>query len=373
MRSPDGVLFDFGGLEGNDCCCHLGLSSPCSSSVHESREVPPPAEEPGVGKTRASSAHESFSTPVPAAPWSKRRRARPRQEELKRLVRTNCQPGCTFEADVKLEAAAQSEAVEELELVDGEIIAGHNVAVLREEYGKFLDTEMQGFVYCKRGSAVWHRWMQRKLCKDNLDIYPCEYDSDDDLLPRGSPSSTAAKAGDDINVVTKKGDICFNSLGDMLEWVQQNQQPEAVPPPGVAPPPGLAEHHVEIATAVAEGRVGRQQGLQLSETIDKLRAAYIAAHNAGHDMRVWLRSIKASEDECSQDILAFGHDKKDVKKKIIPENEPGVIGDMDPSRKYLRIRNGITMDSGCSVFVVPSGWLHMFALEESVGSRNGQA
>ena len=46
---------------------------------------------------------------------------------------------------------------------------------------------------------------------------------------------------------------------------------------------------------------------------------------------------------------------------------------MDPSRKYLRIRNGITMDSGCSVFVVPSGWLHMFALEESVGSRNGQA
>ena len=137
MRSPDGVLFDFGRLEGNDCCCHLGLSSPCSSSVHESREVPPPAEEPGVGETRASSAHESFSTPVPAAPWSKRRRARPRQEELKRLVRTNCQPGCTCEADVKPEAAAESEAVEELELVDGEIIAGHNVAVLREEYGKF--------------------------------------------------------------------------------------------------------------------------------------------------------------------------------------------------------------------------------------------
>ena len=31
------------------------------------------------------------------------------------------------------------------------------------------------------------------------------------------------------------------------------------------------------------------------------------------------------------------------------------------------------MDSGCSVFVVPSGWLHMLALEEPVGPRNGQA
>ena len=38
----------------------------------------------------------------------------------------------------------------------------------------------------------------------------------------------------------------------------------------------------------------------------------------------------------------------------------------------MRIRNGITMDSGSSVFVIPSNWLKMFPLVESEGSRNGQ-
>ena len=38
----------------------------------------------------------------------------------------------------------------------------------------------------------------------------------------------------------------------------------------------------------------------------------------------------------------------------------------------MRIKNGITMDSGSSVFVTPSGWLTMFLLEEPEGSRRGQ-
>ena len=40
--------------------------------------------------------------------------------------------------------------------------------------------------------------------------------------------------------------------------------------------------------------------------------------------------------------------------------------------RYYRIRNGVTMDSGCSVFVMPSGWLSMFELKESEGSKRGQ-
>ena len=39
---------------------------------------------------------------------------------------------------------------------------------------------------------------------------------------------------------------------------------------------------------------------------------------------------------------------------------------------WLRIRNGMTMDSGASVFVMPTGWLDMFELRESVGSKKGQ-
>ena len=50
------------------------------------------------------------------------------------------------------------------------------------------------------------------------------------------------------------------------------------------------------------------------------------------------------------------------------EKDEGLIGE----GKWLRIRNGITMDSGCSVFVVPSGWLKMFAVRESEGQRSGQ-
>ena len=40
--------------------------------------------------------------------------------------------------------------------------------------------------------------------------------------------------------------------------------------------------------------------------------------------------------------------------------------------KWLRIKNGMTMDSGASVFVMPSSWLDMFELRESAGSRRGQ-
>ena len=40
--------------------------------------------------------------------------------------------------------------------------------------------------------------------------------------------------------------------------------------------------------------------------------------------------------------------------------------------KWMRVRNGITIDSGYAVVVVPSDWLTMFALEESEGSRVGQ-
>ena len=40
--------------------------------------------------------------------------------------------------------------------------------------------------------------------------------------------------------------------------------------------------------------------------------------------------------------------------------------------KWLRIRNGMTMDSGSSVFVMPSDWLEMFELRESTGSKKGQ-
>ena len=48
--------------------------------------------------------------------------------------------------------------------------------------------------------------------------------------------------------------------------------------------------------------------------------------------------------------------------------DPSLIG----NGRWLRIKNGITVDSGCSVFVVPSDWLKMFKKVESEGQRRGQ-
>ena len=39
----------------------------------------------------------------------------------------------------------------------------------------------------------------------------------------------------------------------------------------------------------------------------------------------------------------------------------------------MRIKNEITMDSGCSVSVIPTGWLKMFAIWESEGGQTYHA
>ena len=48
--------------------------------------------------------------------------------------------------------------------------------------------------------------------------------------------------------------------------------------------------------------------------------------------------------------------------------DPCLVG----NGRWLRVKNGVTMDSGCSVFVMPSNWLKMFPLRESECSRRRQ-
>ena len=40
--------------------------------------------------------------------------------------------------------------------------------------------------------------------------------------------------------------------------------------------------------------------------------------------------------------------------------------------KWIRVKSGITLDSGCSVFVMPADWLTFLKLEQSEGSKAGQ-
>ena len=70
--------------------------------------------------------------------------------------------------------------------------------------------------------------------------------------------------------------------------------------------------------------------------------------------------FESAEDSGFDSMCPFGERTVDSIKGLINEG------------KFLRVRNGITMDSGSSVFVMPVDWLEMFELKESEGQRNGQ-
>ena len=71
-------------------------------------------------------------------------------------------------------------------------------------------------------------------------------------------------------------------------------------------------------------------------------------------------ALDSADDDGFYEICPFGDLQVDKVEGVINEG------------RWLRVRNGITLDSGSSVFVMPTGWLEMFKLTESEGSRRGQ-
>ena len=59
---------------------------------------------------------------------------------------------------------------------------------------------------------------------------------------------------------------------------------------------------------------------------------------------------------------------------ICPLGEPdkNAFSGLIEEGKWMRVRDGIAMDSGCAAFGMPSDWLTMSVLEESEGSKAGQ-
>ena len=80
--------------------------------------------------------------------------------------------------------------------------------------------------------------------------------------------------------------------------------------------------------------------------------------------------ISRGESEESWIIRTMGRmkhvDVDGVSDKLPPGME--LIGDGE----WVRVKGGMTLDSGCSVFVMPSRWLRHLTLEPSEGSRRGQ-
>ena len=115
----------------------------------------------------------------------------------------------------------------------------------------------------------------------------------------------------------------------------------------------------KLEALIKNGTVTQIQGEVLGEVWDMLVVAYAEASANGDDLQVYVRRVQ-SESDGLHSVDALGELTKDQIEGLIDEGE------------YYRIRNGVTMDSGSSVFVMPSGWLAMFDLEESEGQRKGQ-
>lgn len=151
--------------------------------------------------------------------------------------------------------------------------------------------------------------------------------------------------------------IVFKSFEEMVDYVEGLEKTGA--------PPGLdtQTYKLEIRKAVKEGRISKQQAKRLRAIIGKLQEEMLGAWAAGQDLEVWLSNIQADGDagyvQGMNEISVLGdHGGK----------EPCLVG----NGRWLRIKNGVTMDSGSSVFVIPSDWLKMFPMRESEGSRRKQ-
>ena len=128
----------------------------------------------------------------------------------------------------------------------------------------------------------------------------------------------------------------------------------------ISPPEALLEcnPNEEIKQAVRDTKVSKMAGKHLKRTMNKLQDANAEAWSEGRNMDEWVAEQDCVGDGLNQ-LNAFGPK---------PSDEDFLIG----SGKWLRIRNGITMDSGSSVFVIPSGWLIIFPRVGSEGSCRKQ-
>ena len=157
-----------------------------------------------------------------------------------------------------------------------------------------------------------------------------------------------------------KKELCFNGFEEIMKFVS-GVRDEISPPPGLRETPGNErfDFRADIEQLIIQGKMTRQQARKLKRTLMKVLDGYLKAKSQGKDIEVWLKEIDCIEEDGKSSICPFGHG---------PEECEGLIDE----GKWLRIRNGITMDSGSSVFVMPTGWMTMFLLEESEGSRKGQ-
>ena len=121
---------------------------------------------------------------------------------------------------------------------------------------------------------------------------------------------------------------------------------------------------IDIEGMVKDGVIKKRQGKRLRAFIRGLTEEFKCAEISKEVVEVATRRVvdlnSIFDDDGFDSLSPFGD--------LAVGEIQGVVNE----GRWLRIKNGITVDSGSSVFVMPSGWLQMFLLTESEGSKRGQ-
>ena len=152
-------------------------------------------------------------------------------------------------------------------------------------------------------------------------------------------------------------------------------------------------------SAAAIGRVltpdnpiAKKQDKWISKMQRQIAEEYQKAIESNERLEVWTRSTKKEVELAPPSLVdriakawpnldglksegyAFDVVESDGLNELSPFDNIAVdeVNGIIKEGAWLRVRNGVTMDSGSSVFVVPSDWLQMFPVVESEGSRRGQ-
>ena len=122
----------------------------------------------------------------------------------------------------------------------------------------------------------------------------------------------------------------------------------------------LARMNEQVAAIV---RRAWEEGKEVDMRVrQKLAVGEVAAQEDEDMVKDVVRSIDFNDDEPMVELLAVADDPDD-------RNDcPGTQG----SGKWLKVRKGITIDSGSAAFVMPETWLPGFKTVPSPGSKRGQ-
>ena len=163
-----------------------------------------------------------------------------------------------------------------------------------------------------------------------------------------------------------------------------------------------AEDHFSVVTSDDEmlpdhGRVDSEDEVETedeSETVEVTNVPRPQARDPFFDFNSLEFAVMPTQEEIEEDKWRLDRDRerailrgeseeswimKTVKTIDVESESVDAVSDKLPAGmeligdgEWVRIKGGMTLDSGCSVFVMPSKWLRHLKLEPSEGSRRGQ-